>query len=156
MPFRSYEKDKAVQMDVTVEMSLSHGRVERTSYSILDLISDIGGMQGLLISWFSLALAFCNYHQTENFLISRLYMEGASDGQARSMRAERLQDPKECCFYWFFRHCGSQPSRNMSIFRRAREKLARETNMVELIQDIRFAKGAAKLLLSKRKRDKIK
>ena len=46
---RTYEKDYDVQMDVTVEMNLSVKNIERTGYSFLDLLSDVGGMQGILI-----------------------------------------------------------------------------------------------------------
>ena len=49
-------------MDVTVEMSLNLIRVERDAYSLLDLLSDIGGTQGILISWCSFFLAFWNYN----------------------------------------------------------------------------------------------
>ena len=41
---RTYEKDYDVQMDITVEMNLSVKNVERTGYSFLDLLSDVGGM----------------------------------------------------------------------------------------------------------------
>ena len=47
---RTYEKNYDVQMDITVEMNLSVKNVERAGYSFFDLLSDVGGMQGLLIS----------------------------------------------------------------------------------------------------------
>ena len=41
---RPYEVDPYVQMDLTVEMSLDSRVVERTGYTMLDLLSDIGGV----------------------------------------------------------------------------------------------------------------
>ncbi len=40
----SQEKDYTVQMDVTVEMNLDQKVIARAGYTILDFISDIGGM----------------------------------------------------------------------------------------------------------------
>ncbi len=40
----SQEKDYAVQMDITVEMNLDQKVIARAGYTILDFISDIGGM----------------------------------------------------------------------------------------------------------------
>ena len=43
-PLRSYEKDYDAQMDITIEMNLDQNVISRDGYTILDWISDIGGM----------------------------------------------------------------------------------------------------------------
>ena len=43
-PFKSYEKDYDVQVDVTVEMDLNLIKTARDIYTSLDWVSDIGGI----------------------------------------------------------------------------------------------------------------
>ena len=62
LPLRSYEKDYDVQLDITIEMNLDQSVISREGYTSLDLISDIGGMQGLLFSLFGFLIAAWNYN----------------------------------------------------------------------------------------------
>ena len=62
MTARSYEKDYHTQMDITIEMNLDLRIIARDGYTFLDYLSDIGGMQGLLISGVALFLAMWNYN----------------------------------------------------------------------------------------------
>ena len=62
MTVRSYEKDLHTQMDITVEMNLSELVVSRDGYTFLDYLSDIGGMQSLLMSGTAYLLAIWNYN----------------------------------------------------------------------------------------------
>ena len=73
MPQRSYEKDEDVQLDITVEMNLNQLVIARDGYTLLDFISDIGGMQGMMLSGAALILLMWNFNYLENFLVSRLY-----------------------------------------------------------------------------------
>ena len=50
-------------------MNLSEIVVARDGYKILDYISDIGGIQGMLISAFALLLGIWNYNNLDNFLL---------------------------------------------------------------------------------------
>ena len=47
--------------------------IERSGYSLLDLLSDIGGVQGILQSFFSLLVGILNYDYLSDSLASRLY-----------------------------------------------------------------------------------
>ena len=40
----SYEYDKDVQLNIAVEMNLNVAEISRSGYTILDLVSDIGGI----------------------------------------------------------------------------------------------------------------
>ena len=42
--------------------------IERTSYTIIDLLSDIGGFQGILVSAIAIVLGILNSNQLENYL----------------------------------------------------------------------------------------
>ena len=41
---RSYEKDYVTQLDISIEMNLNQRQVARDGYTVLDYISDIGGI----------------------------------------------------------------------------------------------------------------
>ena len=60
LPNLPYEKDKFVQMDVTIEMNLDLGLIYRSGYNILDVLSDIGGMQSMIVTAFSVLLGIWN------------------------------------------------------------------------------------------------
>ena len=62
LPIRPYEKDYIVKVEITVEMNLSQLVIARAGYNILDYLSDIGGMQGMLISGVAFFLAFWNFN----------------------------------------------------------------------------------------------
>lgn len=118
LPFRSYEKDYDVQLDITIEMNLNQVVIARDGYTLLDFISDIGGMQGMLISGAAMLLAIWNYHYAENLLVSKLYRlssrslteEGIKVGkQALVLKkfplinicdfiCEKLPHSLQCCF----------------------------------------------------------
>lgn len=73
LPTKSYEKDYDVQLDITVEMNLNQLIVARDGYTILDFISDVGGIQSLLFSGVAIFVGIWNYHYNENLLVSKLY-----------------------------------------------------------------------------------
>jgi len=60
-------------MDITVEMNLDQKVIARDGYTILDYISDLGGMQGMLISAFAYFLLFWNHNMFDNHMVTRLY-----------------------------------------------------------------------------------
>ena len=69
----SYEKDSIVQMDITIEMNLDQGFIERTGYNILDVLSDIGGIWATLLYGLGTLLGFWNYKHFDNFMASKLF-----------------------------------------------------------------------------------
>ncbi len=66
---------------LSIEMSQNLTRVERSGYTFLDWLADIGGMQGILITFFSIFVNFFNGNLLDNYLVSRLYLYSPS--QAR-------------------------------------------------------------------------
>ena len=68
-----YEKDFIVQMDVTIEMNLDLGIINRTGYNILDVMSDIGGIQSIIITTASVLAGLWNYKHFDTFLTSKLF-----------------------------------------------------------------------------------
>ena len=72
-PARSYEKDRHTVMSINVEMSLDKLDIERENYSILDVLSDAGGIQSILTAAFSAIIAVLNYKYFDTFMASRLF-----------------------------------------------------------------------------------
>ena len=54
-------------------MSMDRTLIERHGYTILDLLSDVGGLQSVLISGISALLSILNYNNLNSYLISKLF-----------------------------------------------------------------------------------
>ena len=95
MPIRSYESDYDVQMEIQIEMNMNQMQVVRDGYTLLDLISDIGGLQGILISGSAILLSVWNYNNLDNFLVSKLYKIAPKnkDGPLEKFVPQKLRDP---------------------------------------------------------------
>ena len=70
---RPREYDEDFVMGITIEMSPDLKVISRQTYSILDLLSDFGGVQSVLISAFGIILSLLNYRHAENYMASKLY-----------------------------------------------------------------------------------
>lgn len=72
-----YEKENQfVQMDITIEMNLDLTVIERKGYTFLDLLSDIGGVQSILLSSFSILVGIWNYNYIDDYMASKLFNIG--------------------------------------------------------------------------------
>ena len=61
-------------MDITFERDLSLLVISRDGYTVLDWISDIGGIQSILMGAVAIIVGYWNYNNFDNFLVSALYM----------------------------------------------------------------------------------
>ena len=62
-----------MQMDLTVEMDLDLIDISRSGYTILDMMSDVGGLQGILLSFCFVLIMIWNHNHFDNYLASRLF-----------------------------------------------------------------------------------
>lgn len=69
----SYEKEFDVQMDIQFEMNLDKVTLFRNGYTFLDVLSDVGGIHSIFISFFAVILGFLNYNHFQNYLVSKLF-----------------------------------------------------------------------------------
>lgn len=60
-------------MDLTIEYNLNQTIIARDGYTYFDILSDIGGMQSILISFIVIFISIWNYNMLDNFLVTRLY-----------------------------------------------------------------------------------
>ena len=54
-------------------MNMNLELIQRNGYTVLDLLSDIGGILEIMTIVISYFLAFWNYNYFENFLVTRLF-----------------------------------------------------------------------------------
>ena len=55
-------------MNVMIEMNLNAKIIERSGYTFLDLLADVGGVKEMLFSGFAIVVAFFNYKHYDNYL----------------------------------------------------------------------------------------
>ena len=114
-----------MDMDLTV--------IERTGYTVLNILSDVGGLQGILISGISLLLSVLNHNYLDNYLVTKLFKYGSAvcftalpmTRRIKEFRVARLLPNKlDCC----------NRVRNQIVMERARASLEREADILRLFQ----------------------
>ena len=56
-----------------IQMGSNMLEISRDIYTFLDLLSDIGGIQGIFISFGAFFFAYWEQNQLENYMVSHLY-----------------------------------------------------------------------------------
>ena len=60
--------------------------ISRSGYTILDILADVGGLQGILISGIALLLNIWNFNYLDNYLVSKLFKPAAASSSRSSAR----------------------------------------------------------------------
>ena len=158
-------------MDVIIEMNHDVIDIKRQNYDILQLLSDIGGLLGLLVSGFGFLLSIWNYNMLDNNMVRYLYkLERPSETETRKiknsfkesdhMKPRQFFNPKEYfretlpSWVCFCKSC--KPDRLERGFQEARERMQSETNILEIVKSRRYFNAALRFLLTKKQRLKIK
>lgn len=155
---------------MTIEVNSDTIEFKRQGYTILDLFSDIGGIQSLLYQALAFLVSVWNYNMFDNYMVSKLYKlerrEQSSRGlkdtfkESGFMKPRRFYNPKE-----YFRNLlpswicfcqGCKADRHEKGFELARERMANETNIIEIIKSRRYFNAALRFLLSKKQRMRLK
>ena len=118
--------------------------VERSGYTIFDLLADVGGISGLLFSVASYLLSIFNSNFFDNYLASKLFTLGSRDSDGKTSH-HPIQTSTWCgigeyCASLCARCCGRNLSRKDRAMRAAREELAHETDIITLIRSQRLLK----------------
>ena len=69
----SYEKNDGTQFDVTIERDLDLIIVKRSGYTVLDLISNVGGLRTLMAFGITVVMGYWNFNTSQNHMVSRLF-----------------------------------------------------------------------------------
>ena len=70
-----YEKFDNTWISITFEMDLNLNTYERNVFTLFDMLSDIGGLSGILMTSFSIFMAVWNFHAFDNMMVSALFKE---------------------------------------------------------------------------------
>ena len=158
-----YEKKDSVWISVTVEMNLDVQHYERKVFTYFDMLSDIGGLTGILGTIFGLISAQWNYHSFDNHMVSRLFKikkpkDEISPEEEYFARSSFIRyDGLPFCFNWILSllpkccHCCKR-SRKQIALQMAREKLHKEINIIEIVKSWRYYESALHHLLPEKKR----
>ena len=156
-PKRAFEKDVNVQMDITIEMNRDQVTLGRNVYTSLDVLADIGGIQSILVSGIAIFFSVWNYGHFDNNMTTKLFKikdEPAKTSTSSStIRPSKFFNFAECLFDSMIptklrcRCC--RKSRKMRGIEKAREKLAKEVNIINIVKSRRLFFQALKLLLTR-------
>ena len=68
-----YERFDNTWVSVTIEMDLNMMNYERQVLTVFDMLSDIGGLTGIIATVFGILNAAWNFNAFDNFMVSRLF-----------------------------------------------------------------------------------
>ena len=58
---------------VSFEMNMDANSVERVGYNFVDMLSDIGGIQTIVMTSFALVMSILNHNYFDSYMAQRLY-----------------------------------------------------------------------------------
>ena len=88
LPGASYEKNDGTQFDITFERDLDLKLVKRSGYTILDLISNVGGLRTLMSFGFTVLMSYWNFNSSANHMVSRLFLYKSAQGMSEQAKSE--------------------------------------------------------------------
>lgn len=89
-----FKNEKDLVQGFLINMSMDQTMVQRNGYTILDVLSDVGGLQGILITVITLVLGILNSNYLDNYLVSKLYKF-----EAATLKATQTDSIKEIFLY---------------------------------------------------------
>ena len=60
-------------MSLSIEASLDQTVIQRVGYTLLDLLSDIGGIQTIFVSGITILLSIWNYNNFDNHFLTNFF-----------------------------------------------------------------------------------
>ena len=73
--------DYFTRLSLQFEVSNDAQLMTRSVYTFWQVLSDVGGVNGLLVSFVALIVSITSYQQDENFLASHLYKPQSKNGR---------------------------------------------------------------------------
>ena len=68
-----YERFDETWISVTIEMDLNMTHYERKVYTVFDMLSDVGGLNGIFITIFGIITSLWQFNAFDNYMVSRLF-----------------------------------------------------------------------------------
>ena len=147
-------------MALGIDMDLTRSVINRTNYTILDVLSDVGGLESVLASFVSFLLGALNYNNLNSQMISQLFKfpgrgaKGATEqvvykstmlGNALDYILDSLPSCCVCC----------KKNRRQKQFEAALNRLQEETDIIKLIKQLRFVSKALEYVPLKKDKRKL-
>ena len=159
LPTRPYTKDFNAMIDITIEMNRDLAVIQRNGYTLLDLLSDTGGVQSILLSGFAVLISLLNYKHFDTYIASQLFKlrkPGAKNSGVMEFfhptkygnLKELCQDLVGCCR--FFRK-----SPRARMIEKARQTLEQEVNIIDIVKSRRYFQMALVNLLPQKKLEEL-
>ena len=99
LPALSVESDDSILQEFKFEMNRDLIVIEKHKYTVFDVLSDIGGIQAILMSSIQVILRIINYKNFEINLASRLYkvsLENSATALNSIQKSETIRPGKIC------------------------------------------------------------
>ena len=87
-----------MHIGIVFEVNLNRKRIQRSVYSLLDWIGDVGGLLEAMFVSFSILVAVFHYKTFEKFMVENLFLRKGSVDDASPMRFEKISRLK----LWYF------------------------------------------------------
>ena len=118
-------------------MNFDKVTLARSGYTVLDVLSDIGGIQSIFLSGIGIIIGILNYKNLDNYMASRLYKiqrpKGDDSSDIAELRLSRFMNIYEWLFdsipNWIRCKCCRKTERLLEI-ELARERLTKEINII--------------------------
>ena len=62
-----------MHLDLFFEMNFDQTYIKRNTYTYIDILSDVGGLQSVLVYTIASFLFIWNYNGLENYMVNRLF-----------------------------------------------------------------------------------
>ena len=117
------------------QMNLDQTVVSRSVYTFLDVLSDVGGLESIIISFIATILSILNYNNFDSHLVSHLFKPRGSDERnfsaqkdvsgIREYLNDKLPSKVLLCL---------KRNKQQEMINRARESLDKETDIVTIVK----------------------
>ena len=84
--WRAYEHNPETLMVITIEASLDQQHIERSYYTLLDVLADVGGLDGTLALFGNIVISVIYGDAVKDYLVDKLYYFKSSPGQMTTQR----------------------------------------------------------------------
>ena len=130
---------------MTFEFDLSLYRIDRDVYSILDWIGDIGGLSEGLVIFFSGLIALMSFNNFDHHMIEYLYQrrefkeseEATPFANKKTRLCRQKCNETNCCNNFSFCKKLCRLSREERLFKKARDRMYEELDIVAFLKKIR-------------------
>ena len=127
----------------------------RSRYTVFDLLADVGGISGMFASLFAVFMAAWNFNALDNLLVTRLFKAKLDDKRHFNSQSDFF--PNKGCpnfidyFLSWIPSCMlcCKRSQKEKAYARARDRLEKELDIIEVVKSRRYFAKALKTLLPK-------